>query len=202
MRLPLRFAHATRPAVPADTCCRAMQHDLPDHRSESGRSLIVRVGNIAIQHDPPEHKLDSGGSFRIHGRRRGHGAMRSAELGDGECVDGRLSALTRRYADLFRGNVNSAPAKCCAWPVAVPAGAFVRAGAGRRGVGGAIAARCVRFTSAVRFCWDVLRWFASVDTFLLICFAFGSRLSLFLCQEKRDGLQCVAFLFRRGSGSP
>ena len=51
---------------------------------------------IFIQHDPPEHKLDSGGSLRIHGRRRGYGAMRSAELGEGECVDGRLSALSRR----------------------------------------------------------------------------------------------------------
>ena len=39
-------------------------------------------------------------------------------------------------------------------------------------------------------------------TFLLERFAFGSRLSLFLCQEKRNGLRCVAFLFRRGSGSP
>ena len=52
--------------------------------------------------------------------------------------------------------------------------------------------------------------------FLLERFAFGSRppyvsigrfcvrsrLSLFLCQEKRDGLRDVAFLFRRGSGSP
>ena len=41
-----------------------------------------------------------------------------------------------------------------------------------------------------------------VNTFLLGRFAFASRLSLFLCQEKRDGLREVAFLFRRGSGSP
>ena len=126
--------------------------------------------------------------------------------------------------------VNSAPAKCCVRPVLAPAQAWVRAGAGRRGVGRLIGAFCVRITPAVRFCWDVLRWFASVDTFLLICFvfdhacytfllerfAFGSRppcasigrfcvrsrLSLFLCQEKRDGLREVAFLFRAGSGSP
>ena len=188
-------------AVPTDTPLRAC-NPTPRRLGAARVWTIERIDNIAIQHDPPEHKLDSGGSFRIPGRRRGHGAMRSAELGDGECVDRRLSALTRRYADLFRGNVNSAPAKCCAWPVVVPAGAFVRAGAGRRGVGGSVGACCVRITSVVRFCWDVLRWFASVDTFLLICFAFGSRLSLFLCQEKRDGLRCVAFLFRRGSGSP
>ena len=36
---------------------------------------------------------------------------------------------------------------------------------------------------------------------LLRCFAFSSRLSFFLCQEKRDGLRCLAFLFR-GSRSP
>ena len=28
-------------------------------------------------------------------------------------------------------------------------------------------------------------------------FCLGSRLSFFLCQEKRDGLRCLAFLFRR-----
>ena len=33
-------------------------------------------------------------------------------------------------------------------------------------------------------------------------FGLGSRLSFFLCQEKRDGLRDVAFLFRRGSRSP
>ena len=51
-----------------------------------------------------------------------------------------------------------------------------------------IGAFCVRFTP--------------VNMFLLGRFAFASRLSLFLCQEKRDGLREVAFLFRRGSGSP
>ena len=34
--------------------------------------------------------------------------------------------------------------------------------------------------------------------FLLRGFAFGSRLSFFLCQEKRDGLRYAAFLFRAG----
>ena len=63
--------------------------------------------------------------------------------------------------------VNSAPAEGCVRPVLAPAGAFVRAGAGRRGVGGLIGAFCVRITPAVRFCWDVLRWFASVDMFVL-----------------------------------
>ena len=31
----------------------------------------------------------------------------------------------------------------------------------------------------------------------IAAFAFGSRLSFFLCQEKRDGLRYVPFLFRR-----
>ena len=38
-------------------------------------------------------------------------------------------------------------------------------------------------TPAVRFCWSV---------------CVRSRLSLFLCQEKRDGLRDLAFLFRVG----
>ena len=45
-------------------------------------------------------------------------------------------------------------------------------------------------------------WFTPANTVLLKCLTFGSRLSLFLRQEKRDGLREVAFLFRRGSGSP
>ena len=39
------------------------------------------------------------------------------------------------------------------------------------------------------------------DAVLLSRFVLGSRLSFFLCQEKRDGLRCLAFLFRR-SRSP
>ena len=53
-----------------------------------------------------------------------------------------------------------------------------------------------------RSCWNVLRSVHACRAVLLGCLAFGSRLSLFLCQEKRDGLREVAFLFRRGSGSP
>ena len=41
----------------------------------------------------------------------------------------------------FVGIVNCAPAQCCVRPVAAPAGAFVRAGAGLRGGGGAIGKR-------------------------------------------------------------
>ena len=54
----------------------------------------------------------------------------------------------------------------------------------------------------LRFYCGVLRWIAAVFTFLLWRFAFGSRLSFFLFQEKRDGLRYAPFLFRRGSGSP
>ena len=61
---------------------------------------------------------------------------------------------------------------------------------------------CVWFTPAIRFYWNVLRLIHACYTFLLECLASDSRLSLFLRQEKRDGLREVAFLFRRGSGSP
>ena len=43
----------------------------------------------------------------------------------------------------------------------------------------------------------VCRRFAHGIAVLLERLAFGSRLSFFLCQEKRDGLRCLAFLFRR-----
>ena len=43
----------------------------------------------------------------------------------------------------------------------------------------------------------VCRRFAHGFAVLSERLAFGSRLSFFLCQEKRDGLRCLAFLFRR-----
>ena len=49
----------------------------------------------------------------------------------------------------------------------------------------------------MRFYCGGLRSVHACYTFLLERFAFGSRLSFFLCQEKRDGLRCLAFLFRR-----
>ena len=45
----------------------------------------------------------------------------------------RLPALTRRCAALLYMIVNRGPAQCRVWPVAAPAEAFVRAGAGLRG---------------------------------------------------------------------
>ena len=56
------------------------------------------------------------------------------------------------------------------------------------------------------FAFGFVRRCGSVAVLPLVCvrhcgsiaaFAFGSRLSFFLCQEKRDGLRCLAFLFRR-----
>ena len=60
---------------------------------------------------------------------------------------------------------------------------------------GSIAVFRVWFTPVMRFCWDVWRLVHACRAVLLGCLAFGSRLSLFLCQEKRDGLRYLAFLF-------
>ena len=124
----------------------------------------------------------------------------------------RLPALTRRCDIPVYGIVNSAPAKGCVWPVVAPAEARVRAGAVLCGVGGKspsiahrIAHRLKQIRTierlsrcAVRFYWNVLRSVHACRAYLLECLAFGSRLSLFLCQEKRDGLRYLAFLFRVG----
>ena len=64
-----------------------------------------------------------------------------------------------------------------------------------------VKAICVTYKSSLRSSPPVLRPVRACYTFLLECLAFGSRLSLFLCQEKRDGLRNVPFLFRRGSGN-
>ena len=53
------------------------------------------------------------------------------------------------YVIPLSGIVNCAPAKCLCLPDIVPAEAFVRAGDALRGVGGSIAASCVRFTPAI-----------------------------------------------------
>ena len=100
----------------ASTCCRAISHDLPDHRSESGRSPIERVGAVSIQPDPPGHKSEPGGSFRVPGRRRGWFRLR------------RSSALSRRCVLPLHRIVNSAPPQRLCLPDIVPAEAFVRAG--------------------------------------------------------------------------
>ena len=57
---------------------------------------------------------------------------------------------------------------------------------------------CVRFMPDMRFYCGVLCSVHTRHTFLLGGPAFGSRLSLFLCQEKRDGLRYLAFLFHAG----
>ena len=112
-------------------------------------------------------------------RNRGAGERRGSRLR-------RCSALARRDDIPLCESVNCAPTKCCVWPVLAPAEGIVRAGAGLRG----------RW-----FCRGGLPRFTPDFAVLLECFAFGSRLSFFLCQEKRDGLRCLAFLFR-GSRSP
>ena len=112
-------------------------------------------------------------------RNRGAGERRGFRLR-------RCSALARRDDIPLCESVNCAPTKCCVWPVLAPAEGIVRAGAGLRG----------RW-----FCRGGLPRFTPDFAVLLECFAFGSRLSFFLCQEKRDGLRYLAFLFR-GSRSP
>ena len=53
----------------------------------------------------------------------------------------RSCALSRRCAALLYMIMNRGPAQCCVWPVAVPAEAFVRAGAGLRG--GVVLSKCL-----------------------------------------------------------
>ena len=151
--------------------------------------------------------------------------------GRGWCAaSGRSFALTRQGVRLLHRFVNCGPAQCCVPPVVAPAEGIVRAGAGRRG--GAFLLECSALGSrppcgsnrgvlrSVHACRAVLLECSALDharravllecpaldhacrAVLLECLAFGSRLSLFLCQEKRDGLRDVAFLFRRESESP
>ena len=99
------------------------------------------------------------------------------------CADRRYSALARRCVSCFRGIVNCGPARRCVWPVLAPAQAWVRAGVWRRGGWDSVGMSGVRFTPALRFCWNALR---SVHACCLTHSA------------KQDGLRNVAFLFRRG----
>ena len=49
----------------------------------------------------------------------------------------------------------------------------------------------------MRFCCGVSPSVHACPRGSIAAFALGSRLSFFLCQEKRDGLRCLTFLFRR-----
>ena len=60
---------------------------------------------------------------------------------------------------------------------------------------------CLWFTPALAVLSPRLPLVHACPRGSIAAFAFGSRLSFFLCQEKRDGLRCLAFLFR-GSRSP
>ena len=60
---------------------------------------------------------------------------------------------------------------------------------------------CVRLMSVVRFYWDVLAFVRACHTFLSGCLMFDHACCL-PHSAKQDGLRNVAFLFRRGSGSP
>ena len=56
---------------------------------------------------------------------------------------------------------------------------------------------CLRSRRGLRFWRGGLPSFTPGLAVLLRCFAVGSRLSFFLCQEKRDGLRYAPFLFCR-----
>ena len=123
--------------------------------------------------------------------------IRNAELSDGERIGGRLSALARRSDIPLSGIVNCAPAKGCVWPVI----GRHECGCARGSGGAAIRFYCGdlrSIMSVVRFCWNVLCSVHACHAVLLECFASGSRLSLFLCQEKRDSLRYLTFLFHAG----
>ena len=91
------------------------------------------------------------------------------------------SALARRRAVPLHRIVNCVPARCCVRPDIGRHRRLVRAGVWRRG--GELLLR--------RFAFGSRPPCASIGRFCV-----RSRLSLFLCQEKRDGLRDVAFLFR------
>ena len=58
----------------------------------------------------------------------------------------------------------------------------------------------VRFTTVMRFYWDVFRLSYAGHTFLSVCLAFDHACCL-PHSAKQNGLRYVAFLFRRGSRS-
>ena len=85
----------------------------------------------------------------------------------------------------------------CAWRASVSAILLGRLRLARVRIcdSAGVVALGVRLT--LRLCWDGCARYASALPFLSERFALGSRLSFFLCQEKRDGLRYLAFLFRR-----
>ena len=125
------------------------------------------------------------------------------------------SALARRRAVPLHRIVNCVPARCCVWPDIGRHRRLVRAGVWRRGA--AVLSRrfafgsrlpcvsvgrsCVWFTTAVRFCWKVLRLVHDCRAFLLECLRSITPVSFPLSgKERRLAISCVSI--PRGSGSP
>ena len=125
-------------------------------------------------------------------------------------------SLTRRRVGRFHGIVNRGPAKCYSLPDTDRQGRGCARGAGLRGAGGSVGMSCVRFALVLRFWRGVLYSSCACHTFLLECLLrliYACRAALSEClvfdhacclthSAKQDGLREVAFLFRRGSGSP
>ena len=82
-----------------------------------------------------------------------------------------------------------------------PAPAFGARGGLAAGRGGSVAALCVWFTTAMRFCWKVLRLVHDCRAFLLECLRSITPVSFPLSgKERRLAISCVSI--PRGSGSP
>ena len=90
----------------------------------------------------------------------------------------------------FSTSLNSAPARCCVWPVLAPAQAQVGVGIGLRETGGVIL-----------LARRVLRSHFAYHTFLLECFMFVPRL-LFVARAKQRRLAASCVSVPRRSRSP
>ena len=100
----------------------------------------------------------------------------------------------RSYRNVLR---SITPAVCRIAPNRTACGSVARFAFVHAGVCGSGGAVCRRSRRGLQFYCGVLPSVHAGRAVLLRCFAFGSRLSFFLCQEKRDGLRYLAFLFRR-----
>ena len=167
--------------------------------------------------DPPNSGFRFGGSFCM---RKQCACIRGGAVGHSVCacclcvpvglacsfaMSGRGAGLRGDAALLSR--FVSVYACCLCVPVGIVCSfAMSGRGAGRRGdavllsrfVSVHACCLCVPVGLACSFAMSGCGAGLRGDAALLSRFVLGSRLSFFLCQEKRDGLRCLAFLFRAG----
>ena len=209
--MSLRTKRSTASTTSAADCAGAVP---PARRAALRTARFERRTMPDIWIDPPNSGLRFGGSFCMRKQcaclRGGIGGGAVGRSGRGWTC-GSVAGFCARFTPAVCSSVGAVCARCALAVCASLSVLCVRLSCRDAELGGGAMRFCCRVLSSVHACClcvpvGLACSFAMSgrgaglrgDAVLLSRFVLGSRLSFFLCQEKRDGLRCLAFLFRAG----